>query len=207
MDLSIGECCSNLSNNSIQHLLYEFTECLKSSLNFSENFLNISSEESDLFLPIPGAELSSNSSSLSVLQESQLWLMSELCLTVQQGPALDRTFRVINTVLGLVSILLLLLTLLVYILLAELHNLHGYLVTSNILVNILQTTFLLVVFNLSHWLEDLTCKIVGYLGYFLTMAMFAWMTVLSIDLAWTLNRSRLSPFLPRSLDQTGSLEV
>ena len=150
-----------------------------------------------MFLPIPDEELSSDSSSVSVLFESQLLLVSELCLGGQLSQGLDRTFRVINTVLGLLSILLLLLTLLVYILLTELHNLHGYLVTSNILVNILHTTFLLVVFNFSHWLEDQTCKVVGYLGYFLTMAMFAWMTVLSIDLAWTLNRSRLS-FLPPS---------
>ena len=200
MDLSIAECCSNISNNSIQHLLSEFTECLRSSLNLSETFLNVTTEDSDMFLPTPGEELSSNSSSVSVLYESQLLLVSELCLVGQLGSGLDRTFRVINTVLGLVSILLLLLTLLVYILLAELHNLHGYLVTSNILVNILHTTFLLVVFNLSHWLEELTCKIVGYLGYFLTMAMFAWMTVLSIDLAWTLNRSRLSPSLQPTLN-------
>ena len=198
MDLSIGQCCANISNNSIQHLLYEFTECLRSSLNISENFLNVT-EDSDMFLPIPDEELSSDSASLSVLFESQLLLVSELCLGGQLSQGLDRTFRVINTVLGLLSILLLLLTLLDYILLTELHNLHGYLVTSNIIVNILQTTFLLVVFNFSHWLEDQTCKVVGYLGYFLTMAMFAWMTVLSIDLAWTLNRSRLSPSFSPSL--------
>ena len=186
MDLSIGDCCStNISHNSSQHLLYEFTECLTGSLNLSEHFLNNSTEDSEMFLPL-------DFSSQPDLYEAQLVLMSELCLTDWPTSGLDRTFRVINTVLGLVSILLLLTTLLVYILLPELHNLHGYLVTSNILVNILQTTFLLVVFNLSHLLEDLTCKIVGYLGYFLTMAMFAWMSVLSIDLAWTLNRSRLS---------------
>ena len=145
-----------------------------------------------MFLPIPGEDLR-NSSSLEDLYESQLLLLSELCLLpAQLNPGLDGAFRVINSVLGLVSILLLLLTLLVYALLPELHNLHGYLVTSNILANILQTAFLLLVFNLSHWLGDLACKILGYLGYFLTMAMFAWMTVLSIDLAWTLNRSRWS---------------
>ena len=158
-----------------------------------------------MFLPIPGEDLR-NSSSLEDLYESQLLLLSELCLLPGQlNPGLDGAFRVINSVLGLVSILLLVLTLLVYALLPELHNLHGYLVTSNILANILQTAFLLLVFNLSHWLGDLACKILGYLGYFLTMAMFAWMTVLSIDLAWTLNRSRSGlPDLPLYLSSSAS---
>ena len=203
MDLSIGHCCSNISENSIQSLLYEFSECLRSSLNLSENLLplrNESTEDSDMFLPTPGEDVS-NSSSLEDLYESQLLLLSELCLLPGQlTPGLDGAFRVINSVLGLVSILLLLLTLLVYALLPELHNLHGYRVTSNILANILQTAFLLLVFNLSHWLGDLACKILGYLGYLLTMAMFAWMTVLSIDLAWTLNRSRLSLSLQPTLN-------
>ena len=193
VSLSVGHCCSNISENSIHGLLYEFTECLKSSLNLSESLQplrNESAEDSDMFLPVPGEDL--HNSSLASLYESQLLFLSEVCLTDQVSSGLDRTFRVINTVLGLLSILLLLLTLLVYILLPELHNLHGYLVTSNLLVNILQTAFLLLVFNLSHWLPDMACQILGYLGYFLTMAMFAWMTVLSIDLAWTLNRSRWS---------------
>ena len=178
MEVVVSQCCLNISENSHASLLSHFSECVESFLNFSL-LENVSSLQLDLQL---------HDDSLEELHDAQLMVLEQLCHGVHLW--LDDVFLLVNTVLGIVSIVFLLLTLLVYILLPELHNLHGYLVTSNVLVNILQTGFLLTVFNFSHLLDSVSCRTVGYLGYFLTMAMFSWMTVLSTDLAWTINRAR-----------------
>ena len=100
-----------------------------------------------------------------------------------------RTVRLANTISGTVSCVFLLITFLVYIKLPEFNNLHGRIVLSNIVSILLVTLYLTVVYHLSFPLSDFACQALGYLGYFFTMAMFSWMTIMSFDLCWTFRNS------------------
>ena len=100
------------------------------------------------------------------------------------GPYLD-TVRLVNTLSGTVSCIFLFITFLVYIKLPELNNLHGKIVLSNIVSILLVTLYLSLVYHLPSLLTDLACKVLGYLGYFFTISMFSWMTIMSFDLCWT----------------------
>ena len=63
----------------------------------------------------------------------------------------------------------------------ELDSLHGKIVLSNVLSIFLLTVYLVVAYN-SSALPGPLCSILGYSGYFLTLAMFTWMTIMSFDL-------------------------
>ena len=78
-----------------------------------------------------------------------------------------------------------------YIFVPELNNLHGKIVLSNVFTIFLLTAYLLFIYNSSDLLNKLSCKIAGYSGYFLTMSMFTWMTVMSFDLCWTFLRAKV----------------
>ena len=99
-------------------------------------------------------------------------------------PYLD-TVRLVNTLSGTVSCIFLLITFLVYIKLPEFNNLHGKIVLSNIVSILLVTLYLSLVYHLPAFLTDLACQALGYLGYFFTISMFSWMTIMSFDLCWT----------------------
>ena len=73
----------------------------------------------------------------------------------------------------------------------ELNNLHGKIVLSNVATIFLLTAYILIVYNFSPSFSDIVCKIFGYSGYFFTMCMFSWMTIMSFDLCWTFMRAKM----------------
>ena len=97
----------------------------------------------------------------------------------------------LHTTSGCISIVFLAITFLVYIFVPELDNLHGKIVLSNVFAIFFLTAYLLLVFNFSHLLPSLGCKMTGYAGYFFTMSMFSWMTIMSFDLCWTFIRAQV----------------
>ena len=129
---------------------------------------------------------------------SEAELSSWVAMTCQQTPGVRRTcldphgdtLRRVYTVSAVLSTLFLIITAIVYIKLPELGNLHGRIVLSNVITITLVTLYLLLVYNASHLLSDSLCVIIGHLGYFLTISMFSWMTVLSFDLFWTFSNAR-----------------
>ena len=98
--------------------------------------------------------------------------------------------RNIYTVCSSISCFFLILTALVYIKLPELNNLHGKIIMSNVTTITLLTFNLLIVYNVTNSLNDTFCMLIGNVGYFLTMSMLTWMTVLSFDLFWTFCNAR-----------------
>ena len=123
---------------------------------------------------------------------------SWVAMTCQEVPGVRQTclaphgdsLRRVYTVSAVLSTLFLLITAIVYIKLPELGNLHGRIVLSNVITITLVTLYLLLVYNASHLLSDSLCVIIGHVGYFLTISMFSWMTVLSFDLFWTFSNAR-----------------
>ena len=99
------------------------------------------------------------------------------------------TFRLLNTITAVVSCVFLIITFLVYIKLPEFKNLHGKIVLSNIVSILVVTLYLSLVYHLPSQLDDIACKVLGYFGYFFTISMFSWMTIMSFDLCWTFKRS------------------
>ena len=98
--------------------------------------------------------------------------------------------RILNTTSCIISCIFLIITFLVYISVPELNNLHGKIIISNILSIFLLTIYLLTVYNGSYYLQGVLCNLAGYTGYFLTISMFMWMTVMSFDLCWTFRRTK-----------------
>ena len=123
---------------------------------------------------------------------------SWVAMTCQQTQGVRRTcldphgdtLRRVYTVSLVLSTLFLIVTAIVYIKLPELGNLHGRIVLSNVITITLVTLYLLLVYNASHLLSNSLCVIIGHLGFFLTISMFSWMTVLSFDLFWTFSNAR-----------------
>jgi hypothetical protein len=102
-----------------------------------------------------------------------------------------RMWLLFNTLSGLISCVFLIITFLVYIIVPELNNLHGKIVISNVFAIFMSTVFILCVYNFSDYLHGLVCKITGYGGYFFTISMFSWMTIMSFDLCWTFIRAKI----------------
>ena len=99
--------------------------------------------------------------------------------------------HLLGTVNGIVSGFFLSLTFGVYLTLDSLNNLNGLIVRNNIVSMTCMTAFMVITFNFTLNFSFLTCKIVGFVGYFFTMAQFAWMAVLSFDIFWTFKKVRL----------------
>ena len=97
----------------------------------------------------------------------------------------------INSISGSISCLFLLVTFIVYCSVPELNNLHGKIIISNVATIFLSTAYILIVYNFSHVFSYLVCKIFGYVGYFFTICMFSWMTIMSFDLCWTFMRAKM----------------
>jgi hypothetical protein len=102
----------------------------------------------------------------------------------------ENILRMVNTVSGSISCLFLAITFLVYTLVPQLDNLHGKIVLSNVFTIFFLTVYLLLIYNIFHFPATL-CIIIGYIGYFLTMSMFFWMTIMSFDLCWTFIRAKV----------------
>ena len=105
-------------------------------------------------------------------QESNTTEVKEECLNTQSSHLL-----VIFTVLGVISLVFLLVTLIVYVTVPDLFNLHGKIVVSNVSSIFLVTSYLLIVYNAPIPQGSTSCAVLGYTGYYTSMAMFAWMTV------------------------------
>ena len=98
--------------------------------------------------------------------------VKEECINTQSSHLL-----VIFTVLGVISLIFLLVTLIVYVTVPDLFNLHGKIVVSNVSSIFLVTSYLLIVYNAPIPPGSMSCAVLGYAGYYTSMAMFAWMTV------------------------------
>ena len=107
-------------------------------------------------------------------QEGNTTQVKEECINTQSSHLL-----VIFTVLGVISLVFLLVTLIVYVTVPDLFNLHGKIVVSNVSSIFLVTSYLLIVYNAPIPQGSMSCAVLGYAGYYTSMAMFAWMTVRS----------------------------
>ena len=106
---------------------------------------------------------------------------------------------------GVVSLFCLLATLYVYIAIKEYVTIHGKIVLANIISTALVHLFYLIVFNKQsrdphddgrlgvHLTEhhDPGCVALGYFGYLANLLMFAWMTIMCLDLTWTFYKGRV----------------
>ena len=96
----------------------------------------------------------------------------------------NRAFHVFFTALGIVSLLFLLITFIVYVSVPDLFNLHGKIVVSNVTSIFFVTTYFLIVYNVTVT-NSIFCALLGYFGYFMSISMFGWMTVICLDLCLT----------------------
>ena len=94
---------------------------------------------------------------------------------------IDRIF----TICGVISLISLIIVFIVYSVIPEFHSLHGKIVLSNVVSAALVSSFLLIVFNVKQYVLYL-CECIGYFGYFSSMSMFSWMTIMCYDLSSTL---------------------
>ena len=96
----------------------------------------------------------------------------------------NSVFHLFFTILGFISIVFLAITCIVYVSIPKLFNLHGKIVVSNVTSIFLVTTYILIVYNINVT-NHLSCVLLGYFGYFASISMFGWMTVICLDLCWT----------------------
>lgn len=85
----------------------------------------------------------------------------------------------------LISVPFILATILVYICLPELRNLHGKCLLCYLIGLSVGYFFMaLIQLNGRNFISPLICKPVGYLTYFSFMSAFLWLSVISFDLWW-----------------------
>ena len=101
----------------------------------------------------------------------------------------DQSRLAIYSTFAALSLFFLVLTFLVYCILPDFKNLHGKIVLMNIASIVCVMAFLLGMFNSKNNISLSLCTFIGYFGYFSHIAMFSWMTVMSVDLGWTFSRS------------------
>ena len=108
----------------------------------------------------------------------------------KDGPMLNetsestKTWRSVFSAFSVLSSVSLFLTFGVYIIVPGLLNFQGVLVLCNLITMFLATIYILAVFNMRFSL--MTCSVIGYFGYFISLSMFLWMTVTSVDIYITL---------------------
>ncbi|XP_023339640.1 probable G-protein coupled receptor Mth-like 3 isoform X2 [Eurytemora carolleeae] len=103
-----------------------------------------------------------------------------------------RMMRLIHIVLISISLLAIFATLVVYLILPDLQNLHGKIIISNLVAMGLVYLFLIV--NHSTPLDTISiplCIGVGYTGYCSILCMIVWMTTMCADLCWTFSRAKI----------------
>ncbi|EDV95981.1 GH15468 [Drosophila grimshawi] len=108
--------------------------------------------------------------------ETIITLVPHICAVTVPNQWLQNILRVL-------SIIFLILTIIVYLSLSKLRNLHGYCFICYMICIALAFALLQV----DSWGDDWTlagCMVNGYVGYFAVMAGFLWLTVISYDL-WT----------------------
>ena len=99
----------------------------------------------------------------------------------------------VYTAAGVVSLLPLFIIFIVYWYVPDFKTLHGKIVQSNVISMACVTIFLIIIYNGSAILNDLLCMIIGYFGYFSSISMFCWMTLMCFDLSYTLLQVRYPP--------------
>ena len=88
------------------------------------------------------------------------------------------------TSFGIISLFFLCIVFIVYWVLPDFNNLHGKIVLCNVVSIFFLTVFLITVFNFK--LENHhVCKLVGYVGFFFSISMFSWMTIMCFDISST----------------------
>merc|ERR1712037_694202 len=97
--------------------------------------------------------------------------------------------KAIYTVLGAVSVLAILLTIIVYSILPGMRNLHGKILMSCAFSTLLATLYLMIVYNYESSCS-LGCTVLGYFGLFSNLSMFSWMTIMCLNMVWTFKAMR-----------------
>ena len=85
---------------------------------------------------------------------------------------------------GVISLFSLLIIFIVYWYVPDFNTLHGRIVLSNVFSITCVNIFFLTVYNVSP--GRVLCTIIGYFGYYFTISMFCWMTIMCFDLSYTL---------------------
>ena len=176
MDKSNNDTFLVLQNGSLHHQNHGLTNnfCVDNTLDMEGHLVEIALK------CVSSQEVTNSSSKDMKKAEAQSCLDPYLSL-----------LRLFNTLSGLISCIFLIITFLVYSFVPELNNLHGKIIISNVFSIFLLTSYLLFVYNFTDYLSGIVCKIAGYSGYFFTMSMFAWMTIMSFDLCWTFMRAKV----------------
>ena len=121
---------------------------------------------------------------------------------------LNKTVRAAYTFCGIFSLIFLIITMFVYFSLPTLKNLPGKIVLSNVTSILLTTKLLIIIYNVQkqdHFegqetlaegeflilVPSYLCLGLGYALYYTGISMFCWMSVMCIDLCWTLARATI----------------
>ncbi|KAM8709467.1 hypothetical protein ACLKA7_016298 [Drosophila subpalustris] len=98
-----------------------------------------------------------------------------------------------STLLLILTIICLILTIIVYLSLPKLRNLHGVCFVCYLVC--LLVVYMLLLSDKWKWITSIkACQANGYIGYFAVMAGFLWLTVISYDL-WNSFRSKVNNIL------------
>jgi len=97
--------------------------------------------------------------------------------------------KAIYTALGVISVLALLLTIIVYSILPGMRNLHGRILMSCAFSTLLATLYLIIVYNYDSSCT-IGCTVLGYFGLFSNLSMFSWMTIMCLNMVWTFKSMR-----------------
>ena len=184
--LDNGEEYNLLDDGQLYHVGYGLTElyCVDKSMNITGHLNNLVLKCEDLY--------------------------EELLVRIEDDCPIDnKTMHVFFTALGIISLFFLIITFIVYVSIPDLFNLHGKVVISNVGCTFCVTTYILIVYNFT-LVNPIICTLVGYFGYFVSVSMFAWMTVVCLDLYSTfgcslrpVEDSDTSKFLIYSLSSWG----
>ena len=101
--------------------------------------------------------------------------------------------RKIYSILCGVSVICLMTTVYVYIKIKETERAQGKIILANVVVTIFVNLYLMIVYNYdASSSERVYCIVIGYFGYFASLAMFSWMSVMCFDLVRTFRKLNLS---------------
>ena len=101
--------------------------------------------------------------------------------------------RKIYSILCGVSIICLMITAYVYIKVKETERIQGKIILANVVATIFVNIYLLIVYNYDASNSSrVLCIVLGYFGYFTSLTMFSWMSVMCFNLVKTFIKLNLS---------------
>ena len=101
--------------------------------------------------------------------------------------------RNLYSFLSVVSIICLLATAYVYIKVKETERIQGKIILANVVATIFVNLYFLIVYNFDASNSSrVLCIVLGYFGYFASLTMFSWMSVMCFNLIKTLVKMSLS---------------